>query len=212
MKFGEFPVYDALGIELTHPVKCQEKTLEKGHILTSSDIGELKYAGIKTVVGVQFSAEDIHPETAADILLKTMAGDYLRYTAPDENGYSEIFADIDGIFVFDRERLNRFNAHSETISLMTITPYQPVYKGQFIANLRLFGPAIMAETLNEAITKISGTGPLLKVAPYAFCKIDQNYCFYRWTRYQRGRYCRSKSFRTYNGHRTVFRGATARQL
>ena len=91
MKFGEFPVYDALGIELTHPVKCQEKTLEKGHILTSSDIGELKYAGIKTVVGVQFSAEDIHPETAADILLKTMAGDYLRYTAPDENGYSEIF-------------------------------------------------------------------------------------------------------------------------
>ena len=41
MKFGEFPVYDALGIELTHPVKCQEKTLKKGHILTSSDIGQL---------------------------------------------------------------------------------------------------------------------------------------------------------------------------
>lgn len=171
MKFGEFPVYDALGIELTHPVKCQEKTLKKGHILTSSDIGQLQYAGIKTVIGVQFSSEDIHPETAADILLKTMAGDYLRYTLPDENGYSEIFADIDGVFVFDRERLNRFNAHSENISLMAVQPYLPVYKGQFVANLRLFGPAITAETLNEAITKISGTGPLLKVAPYAFCKI-----------------------------------------
>ena len=133
MKFGEFPVYDALGIELTHPVKCQEKTLKKGHILTSSDIGQLQYAGIKTVIGVQFSSEDIHPETAADILLKTMAGDYLRYTLPDENGYSEIFADIDGVFVFDRERLNRFNAHSENISLMAVQPYLPVYKGQFVA-------------------------------------------------------------------------------
>lgn len=171
MKFGEFPVYDALGIELTHPVKCQEKTLKKGHILTSSDIGQLQYAGIKTVIGVQFSSDDIHPETAADILLKTMAGDYLRYTTPDENGYSEIFADIDGVFISDRERLNRFNAHSENISLMTVQPYLPVYKGQFVANLRLFGPAVTAETLNEAVTKISGTGPLLKVAPYAFCKI-----------------------------------------
>lgn len=171
MKFGEFPVYDALGIELTHPVKCQEKTLKKGRILTSADISLLKYAGVKTVIGVQFSSDDIHPETAADILLKTMAGDYLRYTTPDENGYSEIFADIDGVFVFDRDRLNRFNAHSENIALTAVQPYMPVYKGQFVANLRLFGPAVTAETLNEAVTKISGTGPLLKIAPYAFCKI-----------------------------------------
>ena len=171
MQFGEFPVYDALGIELTHPVKCQEITLKKGHILTSSDIGKLQYAGIKSVVGVRLSSEDILPETAADILLKTMAGDYLRYTLPDENGYSEIFADIDGVFVFDRERLNRLNDHSENISLMAVQPNLPVYKGQFVANLRLFGPAIQAATLNEAVTKISGTGPLLKVAPYAFCKI-----------------------------------------
>ncbi len=171
MKFGEFPAYDALGLELVHDVKCQGKTLKKGHILTSADLSLLKYSGIKTITGVQFSFEDVLPETTADILLKTLAGDYLRYTMPDETGYSEIFADIDGTFVFDQERLKRFNMHSELISLITIQPYIPVYKGQFIANLRVFGPAVPAETLNEAITKISGTGPLLKVAPYAFCKI-----------------------------------------
>ena len=171
MKFGEFPAYDALGLELVHDVKCQGKTLKKGHILTSADLSLLKYSGIKTITGVQFSSEDVLPETTADILLKTLAGDYLRYTMPDETGYSEIFADIDGTFVFDQERLKRFNMHSELISLITIQPYIPVYKGQFIANLRVFGPAVPAEKLNEAITKISGTGPLLKVAPYAFCKI-----------------------------------------
>lgn len=171
MKFGEFPVYDALGIELVHDVRCQGKTLKKGHILTLSDINQLKYSGVKTITGVHISSEDILPETAADILLKTLVGDYLRYTLPDENGYSEIFADVDGTFIFDQERLNRFNAHSENISLITVQPYVSVYKGQFIANLRLFGPAVTAGTLNEAITKISGTGPLLKVAPYAFCKI-----------------------------------------
>lgn len=171
MKFGEFPVYDALGVELTHPVKCREKTLKKGHILTSADIGLLQYAGVKTVVGVQFSAQDVMPQTAADILLKVMAGDFLRYTLPDETGYSEIFADTDGVFVYETERLHRFNAHSESVSLMTVQSYRPVYKGQFVANLRLFEPAVAAQTLNEAITKISGTGSLLKIAPYAFCKI-----------------------------------------
>lgn len=171
MKFAEFPVYDALGIELAHDVKCQEKTLKKGHILTSSDINQLKYSGIKTVVGVRFSSEDVYPETAADILLKALVGDHLRYTLPNKDGYSEIYADIDGTFIFDPDRLKRFNSHNEAISLMTVQSYLPVYKGQFLANLRLFGPAIDSGILNEAVTKISGTGPLLKVAPYAFCKI-----------------------------------------
>ena len=171
MQFGEFPVYDALGIELVHDVKCREKTLKKGVVLTASDINLLKYSGIKTVTGVRFSSQDILPETAADILLKAMIGDYLRYTLPDKTGYSEIFADTDGTFVFDRNRFDRFNAHSENISLVTVPPDTPVYKGQLLGNLRLFGPAINAETLNEAVTKISGIGSLLKVAPYAFCKI-----------------------------------------
>ncbi len=171
MKFGEFPVYDALGVELTHEIKCQDKTFKKGHILTSSDIGLLRYEGIKSVIGAQFDNNDVHPQTAADILLKTMAGDYLRYTLPDESGYSELFADIDGVLVFEQERLKRLNNHSENISLMMIQPYLPVYKGQFVGNLRIFSPAVNAEELNEAITKISGTGSLLKIAPYAFCNI-----------------------------------------
>jgi len=171
MQFGEFPVYDALGIELVHDVKCRDKTLKKGTVLNASDISLLKFSGIKTVTGVRFSSEDILPETAADILLKAMIGDYLRYTLPDKTGYSEIFADTDGTFVFDRNRFNRFNAHCENISLVTIQPDTPVYKGQFLGNLRLSGPAINAETLNEAVTKISGIGSLLKIAPYAFCKI-----------------------------------------
>lgn len=171
MKYGEYPVYDALGVELTHPVKCQDKTLKKGHVLTSSDIGRLKYAGIKTVVGARFSSNDIHPETAADILLKTMVGDYLRYTLPDESGYCEIFADVDGVFAFDPDRLKRLNAHCEDFSVITVQPCLPVYKGQLVANLRLFSPAVDADVLNQAVTKISGTGALFKIAPYAFCKI-----------------------------------------
>lgn len=171
MKYGEYPVYDALGVELTHPVKCRDATLKKGHVLTSQDIGRLKYAGIKTVVGARFSSNDVPPETTADILLKTMVGDYLRYTLPDESGYCEIFADIDGVFVFDPDRLKRLNTHCEDFAVMTVRPYLPVYKGQFVANLRLFSPAVDADVLNQAVTKISGTGALFKIAPYAFCKI-----------------------------------------
>ena len=171
MQFGDFPVYDALGIELVHDVKCREKTLKKGTVLTASDLNLLKYSGIKTVTGVRFSSADILPETAADILLKAMIGDYLRYTLPDKTGYSEIFADTDGILVYEQDRFNRLNACCENISLTAVQPNIPVYKGQFLGNLRLFGPAVDAEKLNEAVTKISGIGSLLKIAPYAFCKI-----------------------------------------
>ena len=69
MRFGEFSLYDATGVELTAPVKCSGRLLKAGHILDSSDIADLRAAGIKKVVGAQFDAADIKPETAADILL-----------------------------------------------------------------------------------------------------------------------------------------------
>ena len=171
MRFGEFSLYDATGVELTAPVKCSGRLLKAGHILDSSDIADLRAAGIKKVVGAQFDAADIKPETAADILLKSVCGDFLRYTVPNRDGYSALYADKDGVFVYDTDRLLRFNAHSEQIALAVLSPYTPVYKGQFLGNLRLFGPALHEDAVNEAVTKISGIGPLLKICTYDFRKI-----------------------------------------
>lgn len=171
MKFGEFPVYDALGVELALPIKYRGKTLPKGHIITSEDVALLRAEGIKTVVGAVYSADDIHPETASEILMKAIAGDYIRYTFPDEDGYCEIYADNDGILIFDVDRMIRFNGHSENISLAIMAPYVTVYKGQFLGNLRLFGLALDADELNEGVGKITGIGPLIKISPYAFKKM-----------------------------------------
>ena len=171
MRFGEFSLYDAAGVELTAPVKCNGRLLKAGHILDSSDIADLRAAGLKKVVGAQFDAADIKPETAADILLKSVCGDFLRYTVPNKDGYSALYADKDGVFVYDTDRLLRFNAHSEQIALAVLSPYTPVYKGQFLGNLRLFGPAVHEDVLNEAVTKISGIGSLLKICAYEFRKI-----------------------------------------
>lgn len=171
MRFGEFSLYDAAGVELTAPVKCNGRLLKAGHILDSSDIADLRAAGLKKVVGAQFAAADIKPETAADIVLKSVCGDFLRYTVPNKDGYSALYADKDGVFVYDTDRLSRFNAHSEQIALAVLSPYTPVYKGQFLGNLRLFGPALHEDVLNEAVTKISGIGPLLKICAYEFRKI-----------------------------------------
>lgn len=40
MRFGEFSLYDAAGVELTAPVKCNGRLLKAGHILDSSDIAD----------------------------------------------------------------------------------------------------------------------------------------------------------------------------
>ena len=53
MRFGEFSLYDAAGVELTAPVKCNGRLLKAGHILDSSDIADLRAAGLKKVVGAQ---------------------------------------------------------------------------------------------------------------------------------------------------------------
>ena len=170
MKFGEFPLYDATGVELAHELKCGGKVFPVGHIITADDVRLLRQAEIKTVVGAFFDSNDLRPDTACDILLKDIAGDHLRYTLP-ENGCSEFYADADGVFIGLPDRLLRFNSHNESLILSTLLPYTPVYKNQLIGSLRLLGPAFNADMINEAVEKITGQGPLLRIAPYAFCKI-----------------------------------------
>lgn len=170
MKFGEFPLYDAVGVELSHEVKCGGRVFPAGHIVTADDIRLLRQAEIKTVVGTFFSPTDLRPDIACDILLKDIVGDHLRYTLP-ENGCSEIYADADGVFVGLPDRLLRFNSHDESLILSSLLPYTPVYKNQLVASLRLLGPAFDADMINAAVEKITGQGPLLRIATYAFCKI-----------------------------------------
>lgn len=171
MKVGVFQMFEAVGVELSAPVECRGKTLAAGHILTDDDVAALRSAGVRQVTGVFYEPNDVPPATAADILLKAICGDFLRYTAPDATGYSALYADKDGVFFYEEDRLLRFNSHGETMSLMLVAPYTPVYKGQFLGNLKLFGGAQNTDALNEAVTKISGTGPLVKINPYRFRKI-----------------------------------------
>lgn len=170
MKFGEFPLYDALGVELSHAIKCAGKVFPAGHIITADDVRLLRQAEIKTVVGTFFSSDDLRPDIVCDILLKDIVGDHLRYTLP-KNGCSEIYADADGVFISQPERLLRFNSHDESLILSSLLPFTPVYKNQLIASLRLLGPAFNADMINDAVAKIMGQGSLLRIAAYAFCKI-----------------------------------------
>lgn len=171
MRFGAFQMFEAVGVELASPLEVRGKTLKAGHVLTDDDVAALRAAGVRQVTGAFYEPDDVPPPTAAEILLKAVCGDFLRYTKPDAAGYSALYADTDGVFSYDEARLLRFNSHSETLSLMPAAPYTPVYKGQFVGHLRLFGPAQNIDVLNEAVTKVSGTGPLLKVSPYRFRKI-----------------------------------------
>lgn len=170
MQFGEFPVFDSAGVELAYPIVCQGKTFPAGHVVTSDDIRLFRLEGIAKVVGSILASNDLRPDISTSMILKPLVGDFLRYTLP-KDGYSEIYADQDGLFIVSPERLSRFNNQSENITLATIPPYAPVYKNQLVASLRLVGPAFSIDVLNETIDKITGQGPLLKIAPYAFSKL-----------------------------------------
>ena len=167
MEFGDFPLYKALGVKLAFPVVCGDRVFDKGHELTAQDLTVLRYNDVQSVVGARLQPSDVEADTAAEMLLKSLAGDYTRYVNV-KDGYSEIYADADGVFVCQPERLSRFNEHCEQISLATAPLLTPVYKNQLIATLRIISPAVDGETLAQAVTKITGMGALLKIAPYKF--------------------------------------------
>ena len=170
MEFAEFPLYKALGVKLTFPLVCQRRAFPKGHELTAQDLALLRYEDVQNVVGVRLEPSDVEADTALEMLLKSLCGGFTRYVNP-QDGYSEIYADEDGVFDCSPERLNRFNEHCEQISLATVAPLTSVYKNQLVAVLRVLSPAVNGDVLAQAVTKVSGLGALLKIAPYKFREV-----------------------------------------
>lgn len=171
MKAGEFPLYEATEVELTAPVIAGGHRYDVGTIIQSDDIAVFRHAGIRSVQGVFYEVNDVPLKTASDILLRSLCGDFLCYVEPNSNGLCSLYADEDGVFVYEPERLNRLNEHSENILLSVLPPYTTVYKGQYLGTLKLFSSCLNEKVLNDAVTKISGMGALLKIFPYKLKKI-----------------------------------------
>lgn len=165
MYFGELPVAEAEGAILAHSRRLEGRALKKGRILDADDLAALKAAGIEKIVCARLDKGDIPEDKAADLLASACCGTQVR-VGPAFTGRANLFAEADGIVLYDPERLDGFNLVDETITLGLVPPYQAVTQGQMIGTLKIIPFAVPESPVRIAEALAGQETPLLRVAPF----------------------------------------------
>lgn len=165
MYFGELPVAEAEGAILAHSRRLEGRALKKGRILDADDLVALKAAGIEKIVCARLDKGDIPEDKAADLLASACCGTQVR-VGPAFTGRANLFAEADGIVLYDPERLDGFNLVDETITLGLVPPYQAVTQGQMIGTLKIIPFAVPESPVRIAEALAGQETPLLRVAPF----------------------------------------------
>ncbi|MCC7048399.1 MAG: molybdopterin-binding/glycosyltransferase family 2 protein [Alphaproteobacteria bacterium] len=166
MKFAETPVDQAQGAVLAHGLRFAGGTLKKGRILSSADIARLRAAGIASVVAARIEPGDLGEDAAAARLAAALCGPNLTATAPF-TGRCNLYATARGIFVLDRERLDRLNLVDEAVTVATLPPFDVVEPRQMAATIKIIPYAVPESAIARCEAVAREAGPLLRVAAFA---------------------------------------------
>jgi len=170
MKKIKIPVEQAVGCVLPHDItevdlskNFKGRAFKKGHIITKEDIEKLKLLGKDYIYVLQLEEDEIHENEAAILLAKALSGENTYYDKVPKEGKINIYAKVDGIFVYNKEILTKFNMIGEP-SCPAIFPYIFVKKNQKLASVRIISLACRKKEVEDAINLLPKEG-LFKVIP-----------------------------------------------
>ena len=165
VKFGEFAIDEVAGAILAHSHRLPERTLKKGRRLLIEDIEILRRAGYDRIVCARLDDDDVPEDEAADRLAAAVAGANVQKAA-SFTGRCNLFAEADGLMVYDPGRLDSFNLVDESITLGVVPPYHPVTRGQMVATLKII-PFALPQRLVAIASKIArNAGPMIRILPF----------------------------------------------
>ncbi|WP_025591254.1 NTP transferase domain-containing protein [Agrobacterium tumefaciens] len=149
MKFGEFPVDVAEGLMLAHAVKLPERILRKGHRVSLEDLEALEQAGIASVTAARIGDGDLDEDEAARQLAAAIAPDHLRFSEA-ATGRVNVYAATDGLFVADRNVVDRVNRIDPAITLACLADHVRVRAGDMVATFKIIPLAVPSPKVNAA--------------------------------------------------------------
>lgn len=158
---------EAVGHVLCHdmtrivPGKIKETRFRKGHRVTKVDIPVLLSMGKEHLFVWENNDNMYHEDEGAEVLHDLCRGPHMRRSGTKE-GKIELFAEEDGLFLVDEERLNRLNSLGEMMIATRANAY-PVKKGDKLAGMRVIPLVIEKAKMEEAKGKV-GQKPLLELA------------------------------------------------
>ncbi len=159
---------DAEGHILCHdltqiiPNEYKGARFRKGHIIRREDIPVLLSMGKEHLFVWEMREGILHENEAAERLCSILMGDHMIRTEARE-GKIELFADAEGVFLVDSERLLAVNSIEE-ITVATRKGNFLVRKGDKLCGMRVVPLAIEEEKLKEAETA-AGKAPILSLIP-----------------------------------------------
>ncbi|WP_328596011.1 molybdopterin-binding protein [Aureimonas psammosilenae] len=164
MKFGSVPVTEAEGVILAHAAGLPDGRIAKGTRLGRDELARLASGGVATVIGAMLAEGDVPENDAAAVLAQALAGGAVR-VAPAATGRANLFAEENGLFLADRQAVDRLNEIDPGITLATLPEYAPVTAGQMIATVKIIPLALSGIAVARGLEAI-GASPPLRVAAY----------------------------------------------
>jgi molybdenum cofactor synthesis domain-containing protein len=156
--------------DLTQIIKGEKKGVifKKGHIVTKEDIPVLLSIGKDHLYIWEKTEGMVHENDAAVILYNICKNSYMSPSKIKE-GKIDVFAERDGIFKVDVERLKEINLLGE-IMIATRHGNFPVKKGDKLAGTRII-PLVIEEKKLEEAKLIAKDKPLLELIPFKKKKV-----------------------------------------
>ena len=145
------------------PGEMKDAQFRKGHIVTEEDIPILLSMGKDRLFVWERDEHTLHEDEAAERLADLCQGEHMTRSKPKE-GKIELFADCDGVFQVDVQRLNELNDTDE-VMVATRHTNTAVRKGDKLAGTRII-PLIIDDRKIELLEQRAGKEPLLQLHPF----------------------------------------------
>ncbi len=161
---------EAVGHILCHdltqiiPGEFKGARFRKGHVVTEEDVPVLLSMGKEHLYVWEMQPGMLHEDDAALRLCGLSMGKNIRRSEDIREGKIELFAQCDGYFTVDAERLFAVNSVPD-VMLATRKGGTAVKSGDKLAGMRVIPLAVPESTLEQAETA-AGPEPILNVLPY----------------------------------------------
>ena len=165
----EIKTTEAVGHVLCHdmtqiiPGVMKYARFRKGHVVTEEDIPVLLSMGKERLFVWEKTEGMLHEDEAAERMRGLCMNEHMRASEPKE-GKIELFAECDGLFRVDVERLEQVNS-IDRLMIATRHTNTPVKAGDKLAGTRVIPLVIEEEPLREAEAICAGK-PLLEILPF----------------------------------------------
>jgi molybdenum cofactor cytidylyltransferase len=152
MIFGEFPTAECVGAVLAHTRRCGDQVFKKGRHLGESDVALFVAIGIDRLAVVRLEPGDVLENRAAEELAEALVSAGLRME-PAFTGRANLYAEADGLFTVDAQRVAAINGATEDVTLATLNAYAPVKAGQMVATVKIIPFAIGRADLDRVLER-----------------------------------------------------------